>query len=204
MKAKKLKISFKGSFTVEASIIFSVVFLLTAAMVYAFIIIYQYAGLQSTANRAANIGSIYYVNKYQQEQYVQSGFNLYWRLIDTEAESKKNKLKNYLNENLTPSIFKTSQTVKIDTSYELILKQLNVSINEEFPLPAGNLFEVFGISPTIDLTAQATAPLDDNAEFVRNLDTVIDIKNCIFNTDNKWIGKDSKVNDILDKLLKKH
>lgn len=204
MKAKKLKISSKGSFTVEASIVFSVIFLLLAAMVYAFIIIYQYAGLQSTANSAANMGSVYYVNKYQQEQYLQSGYNLYWRFIDTEAESKKNNLKNYLYKNLNSTIFKSSRTIKIDTSYDLILKQLDVIIIEEFPLPVGNLLEVFGISPTIDLSAEATAPLDDNAEFVRNLDTVIDIKNCIFNTDNKWIGKDSKVNDILDKLLKKH
>ncbi len=201
---KKLYKPAKGSFTVEASIIFSVVFLLVAALVYLFIIMYQYALIQSVADQAANVGAYHYVNQYGTEYTSKSDFNLYWRIIDTDSEGKKSKLNSYIGKKLDKSILDSTNYSDNSTSYKFLLKQLDISIQEQYPLPIGSLFRIFGVSPTLNLKAEATSPLDDNAEFVRNLDIVIDIKNCILNSDNKWIGKDSKVNDVLDKLLKKN
>ena len=201
---KKLYKPAKGSFTVEASIIFSVVFLLVATLVYLFIIMYQYAFLQSVADQAANVGAYYYVNHYGTEYTSKSDFNLYWRIVDTDSEDKKSQLNIYINKRLEQSILDTNSYSDNNTSYKFLLKQLDINIQEQYPLPIGNLFKIFGISPTLNLKAEAVSPLDDNAEFVRNLDMVIDIKNCILNSDNKWVGKDSKVNEVLDKLLKKN
>lgn len=204
MKKRNLGINAKGSFTVEASIVFSVVFLITAFLIYAFIIIYQYAVLQSTANKAANAGSTYYVNKYSRDFYLQPEVNLYWRLVDNGSENKKNVLANYIDESMKETIIKTDKTVDINTSCDFLAKQLKIGINERFPLPAGSIFGIFGLPSVLALKAEAVSPLDDNTEFVRNLDLVMDIKNCIFNFDNKWTGEGSKTNDIIDQLLKKH
>jgi hypothetical protein len=201
---KKIYVNSKGSFTVEASIIFSIVFLLIATLVYLFIIMYQYCFLQSVANQAANVGAYHYVNQYGTDYTSKSNFNLYWRIIDTSSVDKKNMLNSFISKRLDQSFLNSTRYSNNTTSYKFLLKQLDISIEDQYPLPIGNLFKIFGISPTLHLKAEATSPLDDNAEFVRNLDIVIDIKNCILNSDNKWIGKDSKVNDILDKLLKKN
>lgn len=200
---KKTLLTSKGSFTVEASIVFSVVFLLVAALVYIFIIMYQYAFLQSIANQTANEGAYYYVNQYNFNDTSASDFNLYWRIVDTSTE-KEIKINSYISDKLEKSILKSNRSVDNDTSYKFLLKQLKINIEEQYTLPIGNLFMMFGVSPTLKLKAEAVSPLDDNAEFVRNLDLVIDIKNCLLNSDNKWIGKDSKVNEVIDKLLKKH
>ena len=82
------------------------------------------------------------------------------------------------------------------------MNQLNIRIETQYPLPIGNMFEKIGLPSTLKMRAEANSNIYDNAEFVRNLDIVTDIKKCISNSDNKWIGKDSKVNDILEKLLK--
>lgn len=190
----------KGSFTVEASIVFSVVFLLVAALVYVFIIMYQYAFLQSVANQAANAGAYYYVNQYDVDYISKS--NLYWRIFDTESDEKKSKINSFIAKKLDLSILKSTRNIDNDTTYKFLLEHLDISIEDQYSLPIGNLFSVFGIPKTLNLKAEAISPLDDNAEFVRNLDTVIDIKNCLINSDNKWIGKGSKVNDVIDKILK--
>lgn len=194
---RRLKINTKGSFTVEASIVFATVFLLIAAMIYVFIIMYQYTVLQSTANQVANSGAYYYVQQ-------NSKSNLYWRLFDRDEERKNNYLLNLINKNLNKSILKSDRSTALDTNYKLLTKQLNISICDKYFLPIGSLFSVFGISPTIEVRVDAKSPLDDNSEFIRNMDTVIDIKNSILNSDSKWIGKDSKVNEVLEKLLKKN
>lgn len=200
---KGFTINSKGSFTVEASIVFSVVFLLMAAIVYVFIIMYQYTFVQSITNEAANVGAYYYVNPAGINYNYKSNSNLYWRIVDTESDNKKSILNSSIEKKLDQSIINPPRYVQIDTSYKSLIKQLNISIEEQYPLPIDNLFTVFGISPTLSLRAEAITPLDDNAEFIRNMDTVIDIKNCILNSDNKWIGKDSKVNEVIGKLLKK-
>lgn len=199
---KKPNMTSKGSFTVEASIVFSVVFLLIATMVYVFIFMYQYAFLQSVANQTANAGAYYYVNQYGADYIFKSQSNLYWRAFDTESVEKKSKINSYIIKKLDFSILKSTKNADNDTSYKFLLKHLNINIEDQYPLPIGNLFKVFGISTTLSLKAESISPLDDNAEFVRNLDMVIDIKNCLINSDNKWIGKDSKVNDVIDKLIK--
>jgi len=201
---KKLIINNKGSFTVETSIIFSVTFLLVAALVYLLIIMYQYSFLQSVANQAANAGAYNYVNKYYTNLPAKSDNNLYFQIADTDSKDKKDKLNNYISKRLEDSILDTTSYYDNFTSDKFLTEQLNISIKGQYPLPVGSLFKVFGISQTIDLKAEAHSPLDKNAEFVRNLDFIIDVKRCISNSDNKWIGKDSNMNDVLDKLFKKN
>lgn len=204
MKTKnKLCISLKGSLTVETSIIFSVVFLLLAALVYSFILMYQYAFLQSIADRTANEGAYYYVNQYNPDLTQKTNCDLYWRIVDRNAEYKKNELLEYINKKLSGSILNSEKHAGSHVSYRYLMQQLDIGIEEQYPLPVGNLFLLFGLSPTLSLKAEAIVPFDDKTEFVRNLNTVIDIKNCIVNSDNKWIGENSKVGEVIEKLIKR-
>lgn len=203
-KIIKIPAGLKGSFTVEASIVFSIVFLLLAVLIYLFIILYQYAFLQSIANRVVNEGACYYVNQYNEDLTQKTNSNLYWRIVDTDAKYKKNMMLSYINQKLSSSILNSDKFSNIETPYRYLTKQLNIKIEEQYPMPVGNLFFIFGVSPTLNLKAEAFAPFNDKTEFVRNLDTVIDIKNCILNSDNKWIGENSKVGEVVGKLLKKN
>lgn len=204
LKVKAVFFNKKGSFTVEASIVFSLVFLLMVVLVYCFIIMYQCIVLQSVASEASNRGASYYVKQFKSYSQWPSGTNLYWRILDSDTAVKMGNIEAYTLSGLEPSIINAEKTVKTDTSYSLLIKQLKVGIEERYLLPAGNLFTVFGISPELVLKTETSVPLEDNAEFVRNLDMVIDIKNCLVNSDNKWIGAGSGINEVIDKLIKKH
>ncbi len=194
----------KGSFTVEASMVFSVVFLMVAAFVYLFVIMYQYVNAQSVANEAATKGAYYYVNQ-TSEKYSSYKINeMYWRMYDTSKNKKVSAISDYVNKLLNNSILLTENNITVNTNSKILMKNLRIEIQEKYPLPVGNLFDIFGLSPVLSLKAVSTSPLDDNAEFIRNLDIVKDIRNCIQNSDNKWIGEDSKLEDIIDKMLKKN
>lgn len=196
-------IKIKGSFTVEASILFSLVFLLLVVLVYAFIIMYQYTMLQSAANEAANRGAAYYVKQFEDGTRWPQVKNLYWRIFDTNHLEKKAKIESYSLKELKPSIVSTEKHVSTDTYNNILIKQFRIVLEEQYPLPIGELLAVFGIKPKLVLKAEASCPMEDNAEFIRNLDMVMDIKNCLINSDNKWIGEGTKVSEVVDKLIRK-
>jgi hypothetical protein len=197
-----LFINKRGSFTVEASIIFSVVFLLIAALVYIFILMYQYTFLQSAANKASNFGGYYYSENYGTECNGGESAYLYWRMLDTKALVKKAQVNKYISNSLEKSIVDLDIHSDNWLSHKFLLKQINIRIETQYPLPMGNMFEKFGMPATLKIRAESNSNIYDNAEFVRNLDVITDIKKCILNSDNKWIGKESKVNDVLEKILK--
>ncbi|PYG88518.1 hypothetical protein LY28_01367 [Ruminiclostridium sufflavum DSM 19573] len=202
LNTKKIYINKKGSLTAETSIVFSVVFLLTAALIYIFILMYQYAVLQSIVNEAANIGSCYYCKQFCDEYGYSVNNNLYWRIYDKSSEEKKAALNQYISERLKKSVFNSQIKSDICISDKFLLKQISASLEAQYRLPAGNCLEIFGLPSTICIKAEANSPLHDKAEFVRNLDIINDIEKCIANSDNKWIGKDSQVSTVLDKLFK--
>lgn len=198
----ELLINKRGSFTVEAAIVFSVIFLLVAALVYIFLIMYQYAFLQSAANKASNVGGYYYSEKYGTECNSKLTYDLYWRMFDTKVIHKKAQLNKYISDRVEKSIIDLDIYSDNSISCKFLVKQLNIRIEAQYQLPIGNMFEILGLPSTLKIRAEANSNIYDNAEFVRNLDIITDIKKCISNSDNKWIGKDSKVNDVVEKLLK--
>jgi hypothetical protein len=162
---------------------------------------YQYIVLQSVVCEASNRGAYFYVNQSDIKNNRLIKSELYWRILDTEAQSKEDSIKSYAAESLKPEIITTTKEVNINTAFSYLIKHLKVNINEQYSMPLGSMLAVFGISPSLKLQAQTSSPLEDNAEFIRNLDMIMDIKNCLVNSDNKWIGSGSKVNEVLDKLI---
>ncbi len=193
----------KGSFTVESSLVFSVVFLMLAAFVYLFVIMYQYVNVQSIADEAATKGAYYYVNQAGENYCSHKTSEMYWRIYDTNKNKKNSEISNYANKLLDKSTFRTENNISVNTYNKILMRNLQIEIQEKYPLPIGNMFDIFGLSPVLSLKAVSNLPLNDNAEFIRNMDIVKDIWSCIQNSDNKWIGEGSELGDILGKLLKK-
>lgn len=164
---------------------------------------YQYTTLQSVANEAANRGAAYYVKQFEDGNKWPREKNPYWRIFDSNDLEKKTKIESYSLRELEPSIVIAEKSASADTSNNILIKEFRFGLEEKYPLPVGELLNVFGISPKLVLKAEASCPMEDNAEFIRNLDMVIDIKNCLINSDNKWIGGGSKVSEVVDKLIKK-
>lgn len=192
----------KGSFTVETSIVFSTVFLMILVLVYSIIFMYQYIVLQSVLNEAANRGAFYYVKQFDSQLTWPCVSNLYWRIYDTSSPDKKGRIEAYIRSSLETSVIKNMNTVKTEISSSLLIKQLKIAVEEKYMFPVGSLLTVFGFSPEITLRAETSSPFEDNAEFLRSLDTVTDIKNCLVNSDNKWIGAGSQVGEVINKLVK--
>ncbi|WP_024833967.1 TadE/TadG family type IV pilus assembly protein [Ruminiclostridium josui] len=194
----------KGSITVETSLIFSVVFLMLAAFVYIFVIMYKYVEVQSVADEAAVKGARYYVNQ-TEENYCSYKLNeLYWRIYDSNKNKKVSDISAYVTKILDKSIFPTENKVSVNIYNKILMKKLKIEVHEKYPLPVGNMFDIFGLSPVLNIKAMSNSPLDENAEFIRNMDIVKDIYNCVQNRDTKWIGEDSQIEDIIEKLLKKN
>ncbi len=191
----------KASFTLEASLIFSIFFLLLTALVYVFILLYQHADLQSVTCQTANRGAQYYVKQLASKSKWPTNTGLYWRILDGEGEVKSKHIEEETLKNSQFSIINSEVCVKISTSYIYLLRQLKVEYEKRYSLPVGDLLNIFGIPSKLVLRTSVTCPLEDNAEFIRNMDMITDIKNCLVNKDNKWIGGSEKINETIDNLV---
>ncbi|ACL74889.1 TadE family protein [Ruminiclostridium cellulolyticum] len=194
----------KGSFTVEASLVFSVVFLMVTAFVYLFVIMYQYVNMQSVANEAATKGAYFYVNQTGNNYGSNKLDEMYWRIYDTNNNKKASGIIDYANKLLNKSLFPAENNISVNTYNKILIKNLKIEIVDKYTIPVSNMFDIFGLSPVLSLKVVTNSPLDDNAEFIRNMDIVTDIHNCIKNSDTKWTGEGSKLENILEKLLKKN
>ncbi|OPX46277.1 hypothetical protein CLHUN_00930 [Ruminiclostridium hungatei] len=192
----------RASFTLEASLIFSLVFLLSAALVYIFILMYQHAALQSVTCQAANRGAQYYVKQFDSSNKWSDEAGLYWRIFDGEGDIKRNHIAEHALNMSNPSIIKSEADATISISYIYLMKQLKVEHEKKYLLPVGDLLDIFGIPSKLSLLSVVTCPLEDNAEFIRNMDMIADIKNCLVNNDNKWIGSSKKMDEAIDNLVK--
>lgn len=191
----------KASFTLEASLIFSVFFLLLTALVYVFILLYQHADLQSVTSQTANRGAQYYVKQLASKGKWPANGGLYWRILDGEGEVKSRHIEEEALKNSQFSIIDSEACVKISTSYIYLLRQLKVEYEKRYSLPVGDLLNIFGIPSKLVMRTSVICPLEDNAEFIRNMDMIADIKNCLVNKDNKWIGSGEKINESIENLV---
>jgi|GEM_PF-2274365 len=192
----------RAGFTLEASLIFSLVFLLSTALVYIFILMYQHAALQSATCLAANKGAQYYVKQFDFSNKWPDEAGLYWRIFDGEGDIKRKHIAEHALNMSNPSIMKAEADAAVSTSYIYLMRQLKVEHERKYLLPVGDLLDIFGMPSKLGLLSVVTCPLEDNAEFIRNMDMIADIKNCLVNNDNKWIGSGKKMNEAIDNLVK--
>ncbi len=180
----------KGSMTVEASLIFPVIFLIVVGLIYITVFLYEQAYVKSLADRASERGAAIWKNP---ESDMQIGMvkledfqenDPYWRLYDGNIAAKENSIEAYITNLLAEySILKnkdsagkvTGITVNAEVKNYIVYKKLTVNVIKSFDLPLGNALSIFGIERTVSISAKSEALIYEPAEFIRTTDFVIDM-----------------------------
>ena len=192
----------RGSITVEAILTFSTVFIVFIILVYCVLIMYEYAALQSAASEACQQGAYIWVSSQTQETYVSNSDNLYWRILDSQSDEKATFIEKLSNQKYKYNVIAKLQSNEVEIKTELLQKKLHLKMTSKYRLPLSKLFGRYGLDPILTINAYSVCSLDDNAEFIRNMDMVTDIGNSLLNSDNRWIGEGTKANEIINKLIR--
>lgn len=182
----------KGSMTVEASLIFPVIFLAIIALIYITVFLYEQAYVKSIADRAAERGAAIWKNP-KSDMYIGlvklNDFkenDPYWRIADTNKATKEAKIESYIETSLKKySIFlmrdkdgnmdKNQVTVDAQVRNYVVYKKLTVNVKKKFKLPIGNALSAFGLDNIVEISAKSEALINEPAEFIRSTDFAMDV-----------------------------
>lgn len=182
----------KGSMTVEASLIFPIIFLAVIALIYITVFLYEQAYVKSIADRAAQRGAAIWKNP-KSDMYLSlvelddfKENDPYWRLVDLNKDTKEDKIEAYIEGSLSQySILQSRDkkgamnTTDIEVSAKvknyIVYKKLTVNVKKNFKLPIGNALSIFGIDNTVEISAKSEALINEPAEFIRSTDLAIDV-----------------------------
>ncbi|NLL06230.1 MAG: pilus assembly protein [Clostridiaceae bacterium] len=208
----------KGSTTIEAALIFPVIFLTIVSLVYVSVFLYEKAYIKSIANRAVERGAAIWKNP-ETDMYISlvkpgdfKNNDPYWRLIDLNKTAKEEKVENYIKKHLDEySILRSRDkkgpmnTTDIEFSAELknylVYKKLIVTVDKKFELPLGNGLAFLGINNTVKISAKSEAIVNEPAEFIRSTDLAIDMGKRIDALTGNHLEKTmDKVNKFIDDI----
>ncbi|MGI6777003.1 MAG: TadE family protein [Acetivibrionales bacterium] len=191
----------KGSISVEASIIIPVIILTVTAVVYMAVFWFSHSGVRAVAGKAAERGAESWhcisstITTGKRNIHSMGREKLYWRLYDSDKELKLKKVEEYaLDEFYRYSIIKPLN-VSIDAEVReyVIYKKIFVTIECTYRVPAAGLLKIFGFKDTYMIKAQGEAVVNDQPEFLRNTDFIVDLEREL---ENKYPG----LKDFADKL----
>ena len=180
-----------GSSVVEASLVMPIVILSVIALIYAGMVLYQKAYLQALADKAAELGAAAWCSPsmdLEMGQVKRSDFEnaqLYWRLIDNKKQEKLRCVESYIINGKNSSGLDRSGLIKpiedrdkIDVTLidNIVSKKLNIKITETYKTPFAGLIKLFGLDGGFTVKVQSEAAINEQAEFIRNTDFVIDIE----------------------------
>ncbi|OQA16024.1 MAG: TadE-like protein [bacterium ADurb.Bin363] len=182
--------SSKGSMTVEASLIFPVIFLIIIGLIYITIFLYEQAYVKSLADRAAERGAAIWKNP---KCDMQIGLvkledfeakDPYWRFYDGDTDTKEDNIEVYIRNLFEDySILKNRDssgkidgiTVSAEVKNYIVYKKLTVKAIKSYNLPLGNALGIFGIDRTVNISAKSEAIIYEPAEFIRSTDFIMDM-----------------------------
>lgn len=168
----------KGSYSIEASIVTFVVMVVIIILINISSIMYEEVRLNSILQNAVQRGALYYyledkdplIGKPQGETY---GDNfIYRRIIDFNKEEKLNTIKKnimlYINKNKISSHKYTSEDIEVGMEDYFMYKKIYAVITADYTT-------IF--NSKIKIKASAKAMVNDNVEFIRNIDFAADLLN---------------------------
>lgn len=171
----------RGSFTVEAALVFSVVIVCLALLCVAFMLLYHQVLLNKAASSIAQKAALMWVNSDQEE--------LYYRIVDDSLlqnktyrvvlgkESSTNEKTGSLVDKKLVEITEVARveldrfiinppetTIVINYSNNIFLRELSVELTQKVKTPFS----------TIMLTAQERAEIVEPVEYIRNIDLIFE------------------------------
>lgn len=172
----------RGSMTIEAAILFSLIFFCIMAIMYAGMLLYQQAYLQTLVNRTAHMGALTWHSP-QRDMFIgrmsESDLNnkdLYWRIRDFSKEDKETKALNFINFQIRAFDLLNTEPEEIRATIEnnIFYSKLIVRATQTYYLPMGKLLGFLGLDEALALRAECTAIIKEPAEFIRTTDFVVD------------------------------
>ena len=186
---KKLKHNDKGSFVIEASLIFPIIFFIIIGILYLSIYIYENVQLYSYANKAANRISYVWTNSHMdivtgELDSPGASDGLYWRLTDdqllgqligsggansavTLGSGSGGDLVSRKLSKITGSALSGSVSGKVYYENNITEKRVYVELNKQLPFP--NFVEKLLGS---DVKVKASATITDPVEFIRTVELI--------------------------------
>ncbi|GAB6088025.1 TadE/TadG family type IV pilus assembly protein [Alkaliphilus crotonatoxidans] len=186
--SQKKNFNRRGSMTIELAIIFPVMIYALITVFYILLILYEYAAVQSLADRTAMNGGLTWSRLGQSAEsksLLESGevtlrqlkTPLYWRLgIFSNNKTKKDIIKEYLQEELKEHRLLTPKEAVIDVDYKnyLFYQKLIIDIHIKYQPPFPFINQIMG-SKGHQLTVRSEARVKDAPEIIRNIDFAGDL-----------------------------
>ena len=191
----------RGSMAIEASLVVPVIILFIVSVMYIGLLLFQQAHMQACADDAAERGAAVWDDKEKNIEIGKVGIQdlgadgLYRRLI-FDKEPRIDKVMGYLQSksagyDLLPG---GSKAMKVELKNYPVYKKLIVRIEGMYRLPLGNLLQIFGFSRDYVVKAESQAVVEDPAEFIRNVDFLMDLEKEVENNhpEIKDVGNKSR------------
>ncbi|WP_280772015.1 TadE/TadG family type IV pilus assembly protein [Salipaludibacillus daqingensis] len=194
-KLQKFRRNTSGSFTIEASMLFPMILIITFLLIFFSIVIYHKAMLQFEANRIADEMAYTWNNSSKDartgefnEYTTDNDDGLYWRIADNHfleqfgiprlgGESALVQTKT--------SRFTSNYEVEVQFQNQLLGNQIEVTIQQPVPLPSG-FTDVFGLSV---LHGNSTRTITEPTELIRNTDFVVYFTEKAHSSAEKYIAR---------------
>lgn len=215
----------KGSITLETAIIVPFIFMMLIAIILSFLLMYQKALLTRTASTAAKQAAEkwkkgehitgedgrHYAEKLSFKDLYEDFFDIfrsnihYTELLDIKQgttapesieDSMIHRVRSMVVSGLKASVIEPA-VIEMDmyTSGGIIQKKLVVELKQSIDLPMGKAISIFTGSDSFELTARGTAVIEYPAEYIRNVDLMMEYAG--------RLGAKFDPGDILDKIRDK-
>jgi hypothetical protein len=213
----KLFRSNKGSMTIEAAIVFQVVFLTVIALLFFGLMLYQQSCIQTIAERSVQRGAEVWncpgkdMIMAQITKDRMKDVSLYWRIfgMDSARSAKESKIESYA-EYYSWNSSVLGRPINIETHVQMtedyvVYKKIRVTVDAYYKNPAGSLLRAFGFDDRIQLSAHADAVINEPVEFIRSTDFASDVVKEIDNKVFKGKGQEAvtKVKDAFSNIFSK-
>ncbi|GAA6297235.1 hypothetical protein F220043C3_56690 [Enterocloster asparagiformis] len=184
----KLKSSQDGYMTVEATMIFSVLFFSLIFIMFMGMVLYQEVNMQSLAVRASERGAVIYSSRVSDmttgvkelEDFTERDPYRNVPFMDSgNKENYKALLNSYVGVNLGRNDVITGQVENpgnyVTIEDNLISKKIKVSIQGGYRMPVDSIAEMFGKEGPFEVNTTAVSAVVDSPDFVRNVDLAMDV-----------------------------
>lgn len=201
---KKLRNKRQGSLTVEASLIFPIVFFAIVSLLYISIYLHDTTALKAITNEATERFQLAYANKVDIEtghvltprERLSKG--LYWRW--TKQRGYEAGVKAFIMKEAEARLFLKDGQLDIETGIEnyIIKQNLIIEVKKNFRTPLDPVNKLLGIgNGGKDMVIYTQTSMKDPAEVIRNMDYLDDLSDYLGPVKTAKEKYREKINDII-------
>ncbi|MGE5630283.1 MAG: TadE/TadG family type IV pilus assembly protein [Caulobacteraceae bacterium] len=196
----------RGSYTIEASMVFTIVLLAILALMFTFAYMLQKVAIMQVASYTARQGADLWLDSRKDpdnglinadkdrdsvyyrvfDNLLFQGKTFEWKLEGEKANGnslpgyKASLIEDALSRKLKSLILKPKETsISINYSNNLLKGQLTVTITQEIKVPLGGIKAFFDGKDTMTLKASAVSTIEEPAEYIRNIDLAVELSKSI-------------------------